>query len=65
MNKYGARLMRQWQRTDPERFAKIQDPEEFFAQLGADLVRTGSTRWRGRWRDRTSRGRAIWTRWRG
>src|SRR5450755_2525824 len=37
MNKYGARLMRQWQTADPERFAQIPDPEEFFTQMGADL----------------------------
>ena len=37
MNKYGARLMRQWQTADPERFAQVPDPEEFFAQMGADL----------------------------
>ena len=27
MNKYGARLMRQWQAADPERFALIPDPD--------------------------------------
>lgn len=37
MNKYGARLMRQWQQADPDRFAKISAPEGFFAQLGAEL----------------------------
>ena len=37
MNKYGAQLMRQWRRTDPERFSKIEDPEAFFDQMGQEL----------------------------
>ena len=34
MNRYGALLMRQWRRADPERFAAIPDPENFFAEKG-------------------------------
>lgn len=37
MNKYGARLMRQWRTADPERFAKVPDPQAFFTELGVDL----------------------------
>ena len=37
MNKYGALLMRQWRRADPERFAGIPDPESFFAEKGREL----------------------------
>jgi hypothetical protein len=31
--------MRQWQQSDPDRFAKISDPEEFFTQKGLELER--------------------------
>ena len=37
MNKYGALLMRQWRRADPDRFATIPDPESFFAEKGREL----------------------------
>ena len=37
MNKYGALLMRQWRRADPERFSEIPDPESFFAEKGQEL----------------------------
>ena len=37
MNRYGALLMRQWRRADPERFAAIPDPENFFAEKGREL----------------------------
>ena len=38
MNKYGALLMRQWKRADPERFATIADPERFFTAKGEELA---------------------------
>lgn len=37
MNKYGAMLMRQWKRADPERFAQIPDPDAFFSAKGREL----------------------------
>jgi hypothetical protein len=43
MNKYGALLMRQWKRADPQRFAEIPDPEVFFAAKGTELEQEIST----------------------
>ena len=43
MNKYGALLMRQWKRADPQRFSEIPDPEEFFAAKGTELEQEIST----------------------
>ena len=37
MNRYGQRLMDQWKRADPQRFAAIADPEAFFSQKGQEL----------------------------
>ena len=37
MNRYGHQAMRHWQQTDPERFAAIEDPQEFFTTLGAEV----------------------------
>jgi hypothetical protein len=37
MNRYGARAMRHWQQTDPERFQAIEDPQAFFTTLGAEV----------------------------
>jgi hypothetical protein len=37
MNRYGARAMRHWQEFDPDRFAAIEDPQEFFTTLGAEV----------------------------
>lgn len=37
MNRYGQLLMRQWKRADPQRFAQISDPEQFFSQRGLEL----------------------------
>jgi hypothetical protein len=34
MNKYGAKAMRHWQQTDPERYQTIADKETFFTELG-------------------------------
>ena len=39
MNEYGARLMRQWQHSDPERYAQIPNPTEYFTQKGLELER--------------------------
>ena len=36
MNRYGTQAMNHWQRTNPKRYATIQDPETFFTQLGAE-----------------------------
>ena len=35
MNRYGHLAMEHWARTDPARYATIEDPETFFADLGA------------------------------
>jgi hypothetical protein len=43
MNKYGALLMRQWKRADPQRFSEIPDPEAFFSQKGQELEQEIST----------------------
>lgn len=37
MNRYGTQAMRHWQRTDPERYAAIEQPEEFFTALGEQV----------------------------
>jgi hypothetical protein len=37
MNRYGRRLMRQMQETDPTRFASLPDPEQHFTMLGEQL----------------------------
>jgi hypothetical protein len=37
MNRYGARAMRHWQEFDPDRFQAIEDPQEFFTTLGAEV----------------------------
>jgi hypothetical protein len=34
MNKYGELAREHWARTDPARYAAIEDPETFFAALG-------------------------------
>ncbi|MGA2929205.1 MAG: TnpV protein [Solirubrobacteraceae bacterium] len=34
MNKYGRLAMSHWQKTDPDRYAQIPDPEAFFGELG-------------------------------
>jgi hypothetical protein len=37
MNRYGALLMRQWKRADPQRFRAIPDPAAFFTEKGEEL----------------------------
>jgi hypothetical protein len=37
MNRYGRQAMRHWQQTDPQRFQAIEDPQEFFTTLGAEV----------------------------
>ena len=37
MNRYGVQAMRHWQQTDPQRFRAIEDPQEFFTTLGAEV----------------------------
>lgn len=34
MNQYGRRAMRHWQEWLPEKFQELDDPEEFFTELG-------------------------------
>lgn len=34
MNSYGRRAQRHWAQTDPARYATIEDPENFFTDLG-------------------------------
>ncbi|MGI8412391.1 MAG: TnpV protein [Solirubrobacteraceae bacterium] len=34
MNKYAQLAQRHWQRTDPDRYAQIEDPRAFFTALG-------------------------------
>ncbi len=34
LNQYGRQAMQHWQRTDPERYARIEDPQSFFSDLG-------------------------------
>lgn len=34
MNQYGRRAMRHWQKWLPERYQELEDPEEFFTELG-------------------------------
>ena len=38
MNRYGRRLMRQMQQTDPTRFASLPDPDQHFTMLGEQLA---------------------------
>ena len=42
MNSYGHQAMRRWAQTDPERYAAIEDPASFFADLGEQVELTGS-----------------------
>lgn len=37
MNRYGVQAMRHWQKTDPDRYQAIEDPEEFFTALGEQV----------------------------
>jgi hypothetical protein len=37
MNRYGRLAMRHWRKHDPERYARIQDPEDFFSTLGQQV----------------------------
>ena len=39
MNRYGVQAMRHWQQIDPQRFQAIEDPQEFFTTLGAEVER--------------------------
>ncbi len=34
LNQYGRQAMQHWQRIDPERYARIEDPQSFFSDLG-------------------------------
>jgi hypothetical protein len=38
MNQYGWRAQRYWQEYLPERFAQIDNPEEFFTDLGEQMA---------------------------
>ncbi len=38
MNRYGRRAMRHWEEFLPSQLAELEDPEEFFAELGEDAA---------------------------
>jgi len=38
MNQYGAQARRYWQEHLPGRYAQIEDPEAFFADLGEEMA---------------------------
>lgn len=45
MNEYGVMAQRHWQRWLPQRYAAIEDPEEFFAELGEEVAAEIADRW--------------------
>ncbi len=48
MNRYGRLARDHWKSTDPGRFSQIQDPDEFFSDLGepsSSRSRTCSSTW--------------------
>jgi len=38
LNQYGRQAMQHWQRIDPERYARIEDPQSFFSDLGSQAA---------------------------
>ena len=38
MNQYGSQALRYWKEYLPERYAQIEDPTEFFTNLGAEMA---------------------------
>jgi hypothetical protein len=47
MNRYGAQAMAHWQEFDPQRYAEIDSPEEFFTRLGEEVMNEIDLRSRG------------------
>lgn len=45
MNEYGVMAREHWQRWLPERYAAIENPDEFFADLGEEVSAEIAERW--------------------
>jgi hypothetical protein len=45
MNEYGAMAQEHWQQWLPQRYAAIEDPDAFFAELGEEVSAEISDRW--------------------
>jgi hypothetical protein len=45
MNEYGTMAQRHWRRWLPERYATIENPDEYFANLGEEVAADIEQRW--------------------
>lgn len=45
MNEYGTIALKHWQQYLPSRYAAIEDPQAFFAELGEDVGAEIARRW--------------------
>lgn len=45
MNEYGRMAQRHWQRWLPQRYAAIENPDEYFAELGEEVSAEIGDRW--------------------
>ncbi|MGW7521862.1 hypothetical protein ACWGJ2_40495 [Streptomyces sp. NPDC054796] len=44
MNRYGAQAMTHWREHKPQAFGELENPEEFFTQLGEEISTENETR---------------------
>lgn len=45
MNEYGVMAQRHWQRWLPQRYAAIENPDDFFAELGEEVAAEIADQW--------------------